>query len=646
MLSSASEPASGLQRSSRSLIRALTVAGLLLATGYCLLDWLWDGRAFLDSVLAGIALSMAILPEEIPVVITVFLAMGAWRLSRHRVLTRRVPAVEALGAITVLAVDKTGTLTQNRMEVAALAPAGGAVEEVCAAAHRTPSPSAHELLEWARLAAPPEPFDPMEKAVLALESRLDVGARRLPSGWSLAREYALSSGTPAMTRAYTVEADAGYRLAVKGAPETIIGLCRLPEEEGAAALQRAAALAARGLRVLGVARGEWERTELPETQQAFALRFAGLIGFGDPPRPEVPAAIAECRSAGVRVLMLTGDHPVTAQAIAREIGLSQGAEALTGKEIDGLDDQSLRERLKHIDVCARVRPEQKLRLVRVLQESGAIVAMTGDGVNDAPALKAADVGVAMGERGTDVAREAAALVLLDDSFASIVRAIRQGRRIYDNIGKATGFVFAVHVPVIALALVPALLHWPLLLAPVHIVLLELLIDPACSMVFESEPESADVMHRPPRPREQTPFAPARLAYAMIQGAGLAILLLAGCAGLLMQGESAPQVRAMVYAGLLVGLFLLVLASRDGLSPRTSVRNPRLKWMLAGVSAILFTVFAAPSVRALMGLVLPGQTAMVALAGVIAATAGWLVMLQYGLHWLSPRRLRGLPSHAR
>lgn len=644
MLSRASEPASGLQISSRSLIRALTVAGLLLATGYCLLDWLWDGRDFLDSVLAGIALSMAILPEEIPVVITVFLAMGAWRLSRHRVLTRRVPAVEALGAITMLAVDKTGTLTQNRMQVAALAPAGGAVEDMRASDHAVWSAAGRELLEGARLAAPPDPFDPMEKAVLALGGRLDE-ADRPHSDWSLAREYALSSETLAMTRAYAVEGEAGYRLAVKGAPETIIGLCRLPEAESAAALREAAALAARGLRVLGVARGEWEGAELPETQQAFALRFAGLIGFGDPPRPEVPAAIAECRSAGVRVLMLTGDHPVTAQAIAREIGLSERAEALTGTEIDGLDDASLRERLKRVDVCARLRPEQKLRLVRLLQESGQIVAMTGDGVNDAPALKAADVGVAMGERGTDVAREAAALVLLDDSFASIVRAIRQGRRIYDNIGKATGFVFAVHVPVIALALVPALLHWPLLLAPVHIVLLELLIDPACSMVFESEPESANVMHRPPRPREQTPFAPARLIYAMIQGAGLATLLLAGCAVLLKQGEVASQARAMVYAGLLVGLFQLALASRGGTLRSTSGRNPRMKWMLAGVSAILIVVFAVPAVRGLMGLALPGQPAVVALAAVIAAMAIWLIMLRYGLRRLPSGHLRGAVSHA-
>ena len=484
MLQSAREPVSGLQRSSRELIRVLAAIALLLAIGYCLINWLWNGQTFLDSLLASVALSMAILPEEIPVILTVFLAMGAWRLSRHRVLTRSVPAVEALGAITVLAVDKTGTLTQNRMRITALVTTDGALENTSADAVGPLPPATEDLVECALLATPPDPFDPMETAILALGDRLDDARRRHP-GWTLQRAYALSSEMLATTRVYAVPGESGHRVATKGAPETIVALCRMPKESAAAILDQVAVLAARGLRVLGVARGVWNGTTWPERQQDFAFEFVGLLGFGDPPRPEVPAAIAECRSAGVRVLMLTGDHPATAQAIAREIGLSERADVLTGAEIAQLDDASLGARLRQVDICARLRPEQKLRLVRLLQQSGEVVAMTGDGVNDAPALKAADVGVAMGERGTDVAREAAALVLLDDSFASIVRAIRQGRRIYDNVGKATAFVFAVHVPIIVLALLPALLHWPVILAPVHIVLLELLIDPASSMVLRS-----------------------------------------------------------------------------------------------------------------------------------------------------------------
>jgi Ca2+-transporting ATPase len=635
MLQSAREPVSGLQRSSRKLIRGLAAIALLLAIGYCLTNWLWNGRTFLDSLLASVALSMAILPEEIPVILTVFLAMGAWRLSRHRVLTRSVPAVEALGAITVLAVDKTGTLTQNRMRITALVTAAGALEDTPSDA-TGPLPAATEdLAEFALLATPSDPFDPMETAILALGDRLD-DSRRMHRGWTLQRVYALSSQTLATTRAYAVAGEAGHCVAAKGAPETIVALCRLPQESASAILDRAAALAGRGLRVLGVARGVWSGTTWPGRQQDFALEFVGLLGFGDPPRPEVPAAIAECRSAGVRVLMLTGDHPVTAQAIAREIGLSERADVLTGAEIAQLGDASLAERLRQVDICARLRPEQKLRLVRLLQQSGEVVAMTGDGVNDAPALKAADVGVAMGERGTDVAREAAALVLLDDSFASIVRAIRQGRRIYDNVGKATAFVFAVHVPIIVLALLPALLHWPVILAPVHIVLLELLIDPASSMVFEVEPGRPDLMRRPPRPRAHTPFAPGRLAYAISQGAGLAALLIAGCAVLLMHGGDAAQTRAAGFAGLLVGLFLLAMAESSFGLLRHERRNPWLKWMLLGVATTLAGVFGIPSLRALMGLATPALQTLVAVGAVVLATSGWLAALQLGVRTFGQR----------
>ena len=626
MLQSAREPVSGLQRSSRELIRVLAAIALLLAIGYCLINWLWNGQTFLDSLLASVALSMAILPEEIPVILTVFLAMGAWRLSRHRVLTRSVPAVEALGAITVLAVDKTGTLTQNRMRITALVTTDGALENTSADAVGPLPPATEDLVECALLATPPDPFDPMETAILALGDRLDDARRRHP-GWTLQRAYALSSEMLATTRVYAVPGESGHRVATKGAPETIVALCRMPKESAAAILDQVAVLAARGLRVLGVARGVWNGTTWPERQQDFAFEFVGLLGFGDPPRPEVPAAIAECRSAGVRVLMLTGDHPATAQAIAREIGLSERADVLTGAEIAQLDDASLGARLRQVDICARLRPEQKLRLVRLLQQSGEVVAMTGDGVNDAPALKAADVGVAMGERGTDVAREAAALVLLDDSFASIVRAIRQGRRIYDNVGKATAFVFAVHVPIIVLALLPALLHWPVILAPVHIVLLELLIDPASSMVFEVEPASPDLMRRPPRPRAHTPFAPGRLVYAVLQGAGLAALLIAGCAVLLVHGGDAAQIRAAGFAGLLVGLFLLAMAESSIGFMHRKRRNPWLQWMLLGVMICLVAVLGIPPLRALMGLALPDAQTVMVIGAMVAASGVWLALLK-------------------
>ena len=627
-------PVSTLQRSSRTLIRRLTAGGLLLAASHALLGWLWDGRSLLESVLSGIALAMAILPEEIPVILTVFLALGAWRLSRLQVLTRHVPAVESLGAITVLAVDKTGTLTRNRMQVARLDADGALFADE--GASDLPEPF-HELVEFAMLATPADPFDPMEKAIHGFGQRWLAGTEHVHADWAPELEYGLSPDILAMTHVFRGTEREGRLLATKGAPEAVIDLCHLAPAAASAILGRVQAMAAQGLRVLGVARGEWAGGEPPRSQHDFTFRFLGLVGFVDPPRADVPAAIAECRSAGVRVVMMTGDHPVTARAIAAEVGLSERPEVIEGSAIDALEDDALRERLRHVDICARLRPEQKLRLVRLLQDGGNVVAMTGDGVNDAPALKAADIGIAMGERGTDVAREAAALVLLDDSFASIVTAIRQGRRIYDNITRATRFVFAVHMPIIVLALVPALLHWPVLLMPVHIVLLELLIDPACSILFEAEPEAGDIMRRPPRDPATSPFARANLGYGIVQGIGLAAILLAGHRLLTEAGSAEAVARGAVFSALVAGVLLLTLANRVPAPATTRAvarRNPWLFRMIAALLLMLAAVFGVPLLRELMGVAMPDARALLAIAGMLVAGVAWLEGLRYA------RRHRG------
>ncbi len=626
-LSSTSEMPSGLQQSSRKLIRNLTVAGLALATAQVLLGWLWDGRAFLASLLSGIALAMAILPEEIPVILTVFLALGAWRISKQKVLTRRVSAVEALGAITVLAVDKTGTLTQNRMEVSELATAAEMFRNDGAAS----LPEAfHELTEFAMLATPADPFDPMEKAIQSFGHRWLTGTEHVHDERIPELQYDLSAEILAMTQVFSSAKPSHHLLATKGAPEAVADLCHLPQTECEQIQRQVEIMAARGLRVLGVAKGNWQGSAMPQSQHDFTFAFLGLVGFLDPPRPDVPAAIAECRTAGVRIIMLTGDHPATAGAIARQVGLSERPEVITGPEIAALDDATLRERLRHVDLCARLQPEQKLRLVRVLQADGHVVAMTGDGVNDAPALKAANVGIAMGERGTDVAREAAALVLLDDSFASIVAAIQQGRRIYDNIGKATRFTFAVHVPIIALALVPTLLDWPVLLLPVHIVLLELLIDPACSIVFEAEPESADVMTRPPRPSTASPFNADNVGNAVLQGIGMAVVLLLGNWLLVARGFDQTASRVAVFGGLVPGLFLLILANRDLTRPAIiglTARNPWIKRMFLAVTALLATVLLVPYLRGVMGFAPPNVVQLAASLAMLVGVGVWLEILR-------------------
>ncbi|HSN20025.1 MAG TPA: HAD-IC family P-type ATPase, partial [Usitatibacter sp.] len=448
------------------IVRILAVFAIALCVVVAVLYFATRGDA-LGGALAGLTLAMALLPEEFPVVLTVFLALGAWRISKHGVLTRRMPAIEMLGAATVLCCDKTGTLTENRMAVAE-AWTGEWRARRAWDAREAP------LLEAAALACEPEAFDPMERAILEASSA--------PRSGTLEKRYPLAEGFLAVCHAWRL-ASGDRILALKGAPETVIGLCALDDPERERALAAAADAARRGLRVLGVARaaaqGEW-----PQRPQEARFAFLGFVALADPLRPTVPGAIALARRAGIRVVMITGDHPETALAIARQAGLDPG-EAITGAQLERLDDGALERAVRHVQVFARVRPEQKLRLVNAYRAAGEVVAMTGDGVNDAPALKAAHIGIAMGGRGADVAREAAALVLLEDDFSDIVRAVRIGRRIFDNLRKAMAYIFAVHLPIAGLALIPLLLGWPPVFEPVHIVFLEMIINPACSIAFEA-----------------------------------------------------------------------------------------------------------------------------------------------------------------
>ena len=640
-LARAEAPPSPLQQRSRRLVRGLGALALTLAAAQVLLGWWWNGRPLLDSLLAGIALAMALLPEEIPVILTVFLALGAWRLTRLQVLTRRVTAVETLGAITVLAVDKTGTLTMNRMAVAELATPTGHWQ--APGAQELPE-DYHRLVEFALLATPADPFDPMEQAIQRFGHDWLQGTEHVHDGREPVFEYALSGEMLAMTRVYASGAPDQHLLATKGAPEAVADLCHLDTPRLAAVRAQVQALAERGLRVLGVACGRWtgqgaQAQAWPPSQHDFDFEFLGLLALADPPRPEVPAAIAECRAAGVRVVMMTGDHPATARAIARQVGLSERPKVITGDEIQGLDDATLRERLQHVDLCARLKPEHKLRLVQLLHAGGAVVAMTGDGVNDAPALKAADVGIAMGERGTDVAREAADLVLLKDSFAHIVAAVAQGRRIDANLRKATRFVFAVHLPIVALALVPTLAHWPALLLPVHIVLMELLIDPACSIVFEAEPAADDLMQRPPRPVDDSPFALRALLLPLLQGAGIAALLLAAQAWLLAQGWSQAQGRTVVFGVLLACVPLLILAQRNPARPLWRPgggANPWLRPMAAAVGLLLAALLAIPALGRLLGLEGAGLAKLAAMAALLALCLAWLELLRLVMARLTAR----------
>ena len=621
-LATTQEPPTVLKQASARLVKTLTVVGLGLAALQFGLSWL-TGRPALDSLLAGIALAMSLLPEEIPVILSVFLALGAWRIGKLQVLARRVPAVESLGGITVLAVDKTGTLTENRMAVAAIwTPAGS-----CAPDPDSPLPEhVHALVEWARLATPDEPFDPMELAIVELAANGLSGTEHLHPNLRAQWTYSLSPEVLAMTRVLGQPGGTHFQLATKGAPEAVIDLCHVGAEERAALLAQAEELAAHGLRVIAVAHGDWNGPAPPTLQHDLELRFLGYLGFLDPPRPEVPAAIRECRAAGIRIIMMTGDHPVTARAIADHVGLSERAEILTGSDLDRLDDRQLADRLRQCDLCARLRPEQKLRLVRALQSQGEVVAMTGDGVNDAPALRAADVGIAMGRRGTDVAREAAALVLLDDGFAHIVAAIRQGRRIDDNIAKATRFVFAAHVPIVALALLPPLLLGAPVLLPVHLMWLELLIDLSCSILFEASASGQDEMKRPPRPREATPFTWAHIAPGLWQGGGIAVLLLVAHAGWISSGVGASHARTATFLLLLGAIALVVLSNLDERQSLWRLANRHRRWFLptlAGLTALGAAMLGWPALRGLMGFAFPDSTTAWTMGAVALLLIAWI-----------------------
>ena len=582
-----------LQAQTRKFVRFFALLGAAVSVLAVLLYGLTRGD-WLEALLAGISLGMSLLPEEFPVVLTIFMAMGAWRISQARVLTRRATAIETLGSATVLCTDKTGTLTENRMRIAELRDARGKVLVLDGAlAGKLPSSFA-TIIRQGVLASAPSPFDPMERAFHTLASA--TGMAGFNSTWELEKTYGLRPTLLAMTHVW--RAGKTHEIAAKGAPEAIAALCGLRGRAMTELSNSIDEMAANGLRVLGVARATHKGHAWPESQKSFKFAFAGLVGLEDPLRASVPAAIAECRGAGIRVMMITGDYPATAVAIARKAGL-QADEVITGSDLRTMDDEALAARLQHQPVFARIMPEQKLRIVEALKRQGQVVAMTGDGVNDAPSLKAAHIGIAMGERGTDVAREASSIVLLDDDFSSVVKAVRLGRRIYDNLRKASGFIFAIHMPIAGLAILPLVLNLPIILGPMHIAFLEMIIDPVCTLVFEAEEEEANIMREPPRPPRESLFSRALIRWSLAQGAvaftvAAAIFLTAN-----QWGVDEATVRALTFVSLVMVIISLVLVDRSYSSSLwTAVARPNraLAIVLAILAAVLVFVLTLPAAR--------------------------------------------------
>jgi Ca2+-transporting ATPase len=628
-------PATRLQRHTRRLTTRLTLVALLLCAGLTLLQGMGSGD-WSRALLAGLALALAVLPNEIPVVLALFLALGALRLARCGVLARWPAAVESLGSATVLAVDKTGTLTENRMAVERLL----TWPELLPWHRGTPLEEPwHGLVERAVLASRPDPVDAMEQAIQRLASGQLEGTEHLHPEWPLEREFPLQGELLVVSRQWRDPAGQHW-LAAKGAPEAIADLCHLEPASSRLLLEAADQLASEGLRVLAVAaglRGSPRHGESPPTAAVtrpavaagpgaaangeplraelhdFLFEPVGLIGLADPLREDVPAAIATARRAGVRVVMITGDGPRTARAIADQAGLPPGEVVCGGPSAAA--DRAL---MAQVTVFARVRPLQKLELVRALQAAGEVVAMTGDGVNDAAALKAADIGVAMGSRGTAVAREAADLVLLRDRFSDLVAALALGRRVEANLQTALAYTLAIHLPIAALALVPLLGKGsPLILLPLHIALLHLVIDPACTVVFEAMAPPQNLLLRPPRPPQAPLISPASWRQAL--GQGLALLAAA------LTLTFWPGIDPLTHRSL---AFSLLLLTAGGLVWLNGNRRDRLTTCTATLTLALWglTLFLDPLRRALALAPLRGeQLALlllaVGLALLLAALAG-------------------------
>ncbi len=540
----------------RRLVRIFAWSGLgictLIVVAYGILreDWL-------NAFLVGLSAEMALLPEEFPVILTVFLAIGAWRLSKVKVLVRQPGAIERLGAISVLCVDKTGTLTKNEMSVVSLDNGRDFFDLTSETSGRVPE-EFHEIVEYGRLASHREPFDPMEKSIRRLLSEKKWGEEHKHEDWTLVQEFPLSDKLLAMSCVWQKTNDStSFVIAAKGAPEAIADLCHMKKELAEKVFIASQRMAKSGLRVIGVAKARYDKKILPPSQHDFVFEWVGLIGFEDPIREEVPSAVATCRAAGIRVIMMTGDYPGTALKIAHQAGIETLGAVMEGKELESMSEENFLNQVARINVFARTIPTQKLKIVKALKQLGHVVAMTGDGVNDAPSLKFADVGIAMGGRGTDVARESSDIVLIDDNFASIVAGIHRGRGIFNNIRKAMSYVSSVHVPIAGLAIAPVLLNWPIILFPTQIVLMELIIDPVCTLFFESRRPNADIMTCPPRTLGSRLFSQKDFLRSMILGVCVFLILILINWYALESGFSDELTRRIVFSFLVIGNISLI-----------------------------------------------------------------------------------------
>ncbi len=617
-----------LNRETGRIVKNFSIAGAVLCAVVIVVFGLTRG-SWTGGFLAGLTLGMAMLPEEFPVVLVIFLTIGAWRISKSRVLTRRMQAIETMGSTTVLCTDKTGTLTLNSMRLREIWTANGGYHKIEDRAAELPE-AFHELAEYSILASQEDPFDPIEKELKRVGEFCLKGTEHLHGNWKVVREYPLSKELLSLSHVWESSDHKEYIIAAKGAPEAVIDLCHMPPEEASVVMSAVKELSERGLRLLGTASAEFGHGDLPPVQHDFNFTFTGLVGFIDPVRPQVPGSVSEAHAAGIRVIMITGDYPGTASFIAGEIGLKNPGVVITGAELAVMPEKELAARIKEVCVFARVVPEQKLAIVNALKANGEIVAMTGDGVNDAPALKAAHIGIAMGERGTDVAREASAIVLMDDDFSSIVSAIRLGRRIFDNLRKAIAYILSVHVPIAGMSLLPVLFGLPIVLMPAHIAFLELIIDPACSVVFEADKEEHDIMRRPPRRMGEPLFSRRMVIVSLLQGLSVLAVVFGIFLLALKRGKGEDEARALAFASLVFANLMLILTNlswKDNFVRIMREATPVFWWVCAGALAVMTLTLYTPFFRGVFHFGLLHADDLLFAFGAGAVSLAWFELLK-------------------
>ncbi len=580
-----------LQQQIKSFIRSMVSVGVVAFLVVWALNY-YLSKDILQALLRGLTLAMSVLPEEIPVAFSTFMALGAYRLYKKKVIARSPHTVETLGAATVICVDKTGTITENSMQVALIYQFSNNKFYD----YSNDTGEFNEVLNYALWASETSPFDEMEKSIHQLYSKLATSDER--NEFKMIREYPLSVTHPIMTHVFNNKSGQ-LIIACKGSLEGILNQCILASDQKSEILKKAHGIASKGYRVLGVCKSDLVFDQLPESQQDFKFEFLGIIAFNDPPKKNMRSILEQFYDAGIQVKMITGDYAATAIAIADQIGFRRGSELLTGEQIMKMDALVLREKVGGTNIFARMFPDAKLKVIEALKANNEVVAMTGDGVNDAPALKAAHIGIAMGQRGSEVAKNAASLILMDDDLFHMTEAVALGRRIYENLKKAIQYIISIHIPIILIVTLPLILFWKFsdIFSPIHVIVLELIMGPTCSIIYENEPMEANYMKKVPRKMNASFFSFKELSLSITQG----LVITLACLGIgyfyMENNSNETLVRTTIYTTLIFSNLFLTLTNRSfyySIFTTLQYRNKLIPLILSVSLFILFlSIYSEP-----------------------------------------------------